>query len=49
MHIEATIHTFKTLKLYGMASSIEELARQDAQAYERAVPVLSALNESGIN
>ncbi|MFT6905095.1 MAG: hypothetical protein ACJAS1_001749 [Oleiphilaceae bacterium] len=43
MHIEAMTHTLKILKLYGMACNIEELARQDAPAYERVVPILSAL------
>lgn len=46
MHIEAMIHTLKTLKLYGMACNIEELARQDAPAYERVVPILSALTKA---
>ena len=46
MHIEAMIHTLKTLKLYGMASSIEELARQDAVNYERALPILSVLTKA---
>ena len=46
MHIEAMIHTLKTLKLYGMASSIEELARQDAANYERALPILSVLTKA---
>ena len=46
MHIEAMIHTFKNLKLYGMACSIEELARQDGPAYERAAPILTALTKA---
>ena len=46
MHIEAMIHTLKTLKLYGMASSIEELARQDAPTYERVVPILDVLTKA---
>lgn len=48
MHIEAMIHTLKNLKLYGMASSIEELARQDAVNYERALPILSVLAKAEV-
>lgn len=43
MHIDTLIHTFKSLKLYGMASSIEELSLQSGSAYQQAQPILDAL------
>jgi len=48
MHIESMIQILKTLKLYGMANSIEELAQQDAANYERALPILSVLTKAEI-
>lgn len=46
MRIDAMIKTLKSLKLHGMASSIEELAQQDPSSYERALPILSTLTKA---
>lgn len=43
MHIETMIHTFKQLKLHGMANSIMELSQQAGPAYLQAQPILDAL------
>lgn len=43
MHIETMIHTFKTLKLRGMANSIEELSMQAGPAFQQAQSILEAL------
>ena len=43
MSANAMIATLKTLRLYGMAQSIEELADQAAPAYQQAEPILDSL------
>lgn len=43
MSNEAMISTLKSLKLYGMAQSIEELAEQSSPAYSLAEPILQKL------
>jgi DNA replication protein DnaC len=43
MSVDAMIATLKTLRLYGMAQSIEELAEQAAPAYQQAEPILNDL------
>lgn len=48
MHIEALIHTFKSLKLPGMAANIAELAQQDRLAYEQALPFLESLTKAEV-
>jgi DNA replication protein DnaC len=40
---EALVTTLKTLKLFGMAQAMEELARQGSPAYQQAEPVLHGL------
>ena len=40
---EALVTTVKTLKLFGMAQAMEELARQGSPAYQQAEPVLHSL------
>lgn len=40
---EALVTTVKTLKLFGMAQAMEELARQGSPAYQQAEPVLHGL------
>ncbi len=40
MSIDAMVTTLKSLKLYGMAQSIGELAQQASPAYHQAEPVL---------
>ena len=46
MRIEAMVKILKSLKLHGMASSIEELAQQDATTYEHALPLLTTLTKA---
>lgn len=48
MHIEALIHTLKSLKLPGMAANIQELAQQDRLAYEQALPLLESLTKAEV-
>jgi DNA replication protein DnaC len=43
MSHEALVTTLKTLKLFGMAQAMEELARQGSPAYQQAEPVLHGL------
>ena len=43
MSAEALMITLKSLKLFGMAQSIEELATQDSPAYQQAEPILKVL------
>ena len=43
MHIDTLIHSFKTLKLFGMASVIAELSQQSGPAYHHAEPILDTL------
>ncbi len=43
MSVNAMVTTLKTLRLYGMAQSIEELAAQAAPAYQQAEPILNDL------
>lgn len=43
MSVEALITTFKSLKLFGMAQSINDLATQSSPAYQQAVPILKVL------
>ena len=43
MQADALVATLKSLKLYGMAQAIGELAAQQAPAYSRAEPVLDTL------
>ncbi|MBK6660618.1 MAG: ATP-binding protein [Proteobacteria bacterium] len=43
MHPEAMIATLKTLKLFGMAQAIDELARQGSPAWQGAETVLDGL------
>jgi len=48
MHIETMIHTLKSLKLHGMASSISELASQASPTYQQALPILEVLMKSEV-
>ena len=43
MHPEAMIATFKTLKLYGMAQAVDDLAQQGSPAWHGAESVLDVL------
>ena len=43
MSAESMVITLKSLKLYGMAQSIDELAIQSAPAYQQAEPVINKL------
>ena len=43
MRPEAMMTTLKTLKLFGMAQAIDDLARQGSPAWQAAVPVLDGL------
>jgi len=43
MNAEAMITTFKSLKLFGMAETISNLATQSSPAYQQAQPVLETL------
>ncbi len=43
MSAESMVMTLKSLKLYGMAQSIDELAIQSAPAYQQAEPVINKL------
>ena len=43
MSAESMVMTLKSLKLYGMAQSIDELAIQSAPAYQQAEPVINTL------
>mgnify|MGYP001021885973 CR=1 FL=1 len=43
MNADAMIATLKTLKLFGMAGTIADMADQSSPAYRQAVPVLESL------
>lgn len=43
MHTEALLSMLKQLKLYGMCQSVQDLARQNAPAWQQALPVLETL------
>lgn len=43
MHIDTLIHSFKLLKLYGMANTITDLSQQAGPAYQSAQLILDAL------
>ena len=43
MNAEAMITTLKTLKLFGMADTISNMATQASPAYQQAVPILETL------
>jgi len=43
MNADAMITTLKTLKLFGMAETIAEMATQSSPAYRQAVPILESL------
>ena len=43
MQPEALIHTLKSLKLFGMAQALADLAEQGSPAYENALPTLGTL------
>ena len=43
MSIDSMITTMKSLKLYGMAQSIDELSGQASPAYRQAEPILQKL------
>ena len=43
MHTDAMITTFKSLKLFGMAEAITELAEQGSPAYQQAESILETL------
>ena len=43
MNQETLITTFKALKLYGMADSVNTLAEQASPAYQQALPILESL------
>lgn len=49
MHIEALIHTLKTLKLHGMMQSIQELSAQNSPAYQQALPILTTLLKAEVS
>lgn len=48
MCIETMKKTLKSLKLYGMAHSLDELTQQDATVYERLSPILNTLTAAEI-
>jgi DNA replication protein DnaC len=43
MQHEAMQEMFKSLKLWGMAQALDDLAGQDSPAYQAALPVLAGL------
>ena len=43
MNADAMIAILKTLKLFGMAGTIADMADQSSPAYRQAVPVLESL------
>ena len=43
MTADALIATLKSLKLFGMADTIGNLAEQGAPAYQQAIPILETL------
>jgi hypothetical protein len=43
MQHEAMQGMFKSLKLWGMAQALDDLAGQDSPAYQAALPVLAGL------
>ena len=43
MHIEALQALLKQLKLYGMRQSVQDLALQNAPAWQHALPILDIL------
>ena len=43
MNTDAMVRILKSLKLFGMAQSVEELAGQSSPAYQQAVPILESL------
>ena len=49
MHIEALLHTLKTLKLHGMMQSIQELSAQNSPAYQQALPILTTLLKAEVS
>ncbi len=48
MNAEAMITTLKSLKLFGMADTVADLAAQSAPAYQQAVPVLQTLLKAAV-
>jgi DNA replication protein DnaC len=48
MKPQAMITTFKTLKLFGMADTIAELANQSSPTYQQALPILENLLKAEI-
>ena len=49
MNADAMITTLKTLKLFGMADSVADLAEQSSPAYQQAVPILESLLKAATN
>jgi DNA replication protein DnaC len=43
MNTDAMVRILKTLKLFGMAQSVDELAGQSSPAYQQALPILESL------
>ena len=48
MHIDTMIPLLKSLKLFGMASTMTELAEQSSPAYKQALPLLETLLKSEV-
>ncbi len=48
MHPEALVTTFKSLKLFGMAQAIDDLAQQNSPAWQGAESVLDSLLEAEV-
>ena len=43
MKADTMVTTLKSLKLFGMAGSVADMAAQSSPAYQQAVPVLESL------
>lgn len=43
MNSDAMVRILKSLKLFGMAQSVDELAAQSSPAYQQAIPILESL------
>lgn len=48
MNTDAMVRILKSLKLFGMAQSVDELASQSSPAYQQALPILESLLKAEI-
>jgi len=48
MNAEAMITTLKSLKLFGMADTIADMANQSSPAYQQVVPILESLRKAEV-